>query len=86
MGRIGGDVFILFLAYENNIKERIEEIFQQVNSEYSGFQISFSIGVVTTEDGYKTYNDLYLRAQSALYAAKHAGHNQYVFYSKEMDE
>ena len=54
VGRIGGDVFILFLAYENNIKKRIEEIFQQVNSEYSGFQISFSIGVVTTEDGYKT--------------------------------
>lgn len=85
-GRIGGDVFILLLAYEDNIKERIEAIFSELNSEYSGFQISVSMGVVTTEDGYTTYNDLYLRAQSAVYAAKHAGRNQYVFYNKEIDE
>lgn len=85
-GRIGGDVFILLLAYKDDIKERIEGIFNELNSEYSGFQISVSIGIATTEDGYTTYNDLYLRAQSAVYAAKHAGRNQYVFYNKEIDE
>lgn len=85
-GRIGGDVFILLLAYEGDIKERIEEIFNELNSEYSDFQISVSMGIATTEDGYTTYNDLYLRAQSAVYAAKHAGRNQYVFYNKEIDE
>lgn len=86
VGRLGGDIFILLLSYEGDVRERIEEVFQVVSSDYGGFQISVSMGVVTTEDGYNAYNDLYQRAKIALYAAKHAGHNQYAFYKKEMDD
>ena len=88
VGRIGGDEFLVFLRgmkSKRQIQKEAEDIcsfFQQVTiPSNGGYQPSASIGVaVYPEDGVN-YEDLFRRADKALYASKRQGKNNVVFYA-----
>ncbi len=59
----------------------IDKIFNQINITIKAYQsISISIGVASTADTIKTFNDLYVAADKALYISKKNGRNQISIY------
>ena len=82
--RIGGDEFMVFLRYEDEIEKTVDRIFRSIVE--GDNSLSMSMGVATTEHDGKTFRDLFHRADAALYAAKQAGRGQYRFYDDSMHD
>lgn len=88
IGRIGGDEFVVLMkditgresavARVENMCQRIREI--SVKG-VSGHPLSCSVGVAYSPDHGKTYQELYLCADKALYETKERGRNGYTIYS-----
>lgn len=90
VGRIGGDEFIVFLrdiSTDDLIEEKAKamcEIFRSTHaSKDLSYQISGSIGIALFPADGKTYQELYPKADAALYKAKRRGKDCYTFYSEE---
>lgn len=81
--RVGGDEFLIFLEYKMDLAPIIERIFASLEGKYEEFFISVSMGVSKAE-GNTEYEDLFHRADQALYTAKQAGRGQYRFYDESM--
>ncbi|MEG2349463.1 MAG: GGDEF domain-containing protein [Hungatella sp.] len=88
IGRIGGDEYIAYLkngATNQIVCEKAEEIckaFHMVYQDVQGekYEISSSVGVaVSPKDGI-TFEELYRHADTALYAAKTVGKDNYQIY------
>lgn len=83
IGRIGGDEFIIFA--KNREKEEIEELASKVckilaDTQGNTTPISCSVGISWfCKDGI-TFEELYQKADMALYEAKNSGRNQFVIY------
>lgn len=88
IGRIGGDEFLIYMSGEfskdliirkaNQILKEIKELNREMNYE---FDLSASIGIaVSPEDGH-SLQELYQRADHALYKAKNMGKDCFMFYS-----
>ncbi len=92
VGRIGGDEFIVFLRGMKN-KVHIEskandicKIFDLLYAGDDGAKITGSLGIsLFPEDG-DTFDELYRKADLALYASKRAGKSCYTFYNAEYEE
>lgn len=84
VARIGGDEFLVFMKYEEHIDKLVERIYRSVAGSFEDFEVSASIGVALAPVQGKTYEELFLHADQALYASKHAGKNQYNFYDDSM--
>ena len=93
VGRIGGDEFAIFLK---NIKsqeiierkaEMLAAVFgQSLTAAQTKGRVSISIGVsVYPHDG-KTYEELFKKADVALYYSKQQGKNCYHLYSKQVEK
>jgi len=83
VGRIGGDEFCVYV--KNNIDpayiiEKCEQLINHVQKEREEMKISLSIGITMVQDK-ETYDDLFKRADSALYEAKEKGKAQFIFFS-----
>lgn len=78
--RVGGDEFLIFLEYKTELEPIIKRIFSSLTGKYMDFPISLSIGVATLDGAETDYEDLFHRADQALYAAKQAGRGSYYFY------
>ena len=83
--RIGGDEFLIILAYHEDIEPVVERIFQILKGNYEHFPISISMGISITGNSIREYDILFKRADKALYAAKRGGRGRYVFYDDMMD-
>lgn len=91
IGRTGGDEFIVFLKDVNDdlIVEReanrITRFFHdfKAGGDYVKYSATASIGAAIYPDDAKTFKDLYVAADQALYRAKKRGKNQLVFYNEE---
>ncbi len=89
LGRFGGDEFVLLIRDIPNvdfIKEKISEFISHFNKIYDvngrEYKISMSIGIsIFNRDGL-TYEDLYKKADEALYEAKRAGKDMYCIYGE----
>lgn len=85
VGRIGGDEFFIFLrnvCETKQIEKKAEDILHIVSDvakEYLQVGLSGSIGVSRYPENGKTLDELYAKADDALYNAKRAGKNQYKF-------
>lgn len=85
VGRIGGDEFFALMRNVSE-KEKIEakakeivSIVKEVAAEYSGINLTGSVGIsVYPKDG-KTLDELYAKTDEALYEAKGSGKNTYKF-------
>lgn len=84
VARIGGDEFLVYMEYKENIEKLAQRIFHTVSGTYEGFEFSASIGVALAPENGVTYEELFLCADQALYACKQAGRNQWRFYDETM--
>ncbi len=88
VGRIGGDEFVVFLRDVNKkelITEKAKEIcgifIDTIVEDCPECKISGSVGIALYPNDGKTYEELYRKADMALYKAKKCGKNGYELYS-----
>lgn len=87
LGRVGGDEFVLLLKHIDVQKAllKLEQISQQVSGAKEGGRgrcPSISIGVYEIQPDDRTYRDVFVKADEALYQAKHSGKNCICVYGK----
>ena len=80
ISRIGGDEFIVFInkniesdALSNKLNEILNYIRSNLNYYYKNYGLSTSIGVAYKDNDINTYEELYEKADKALYKAKNLG-------------
>lgn len=94
IGRLGGDEFAIMLrnvnseddviAFTNRLRASFKEPIEVVpNQQYS---LSCSIGIAMFPDHGTDAEKLLLNADTALYAIKGKGKNEYAFFTREMEE
>ncbi len=93
VGRIGGDEFVVFFRNMHNpmaVQAKAEQVASVFRMDFpgkeSGYHISGSVGVSFAFDHGKTYQELYEKADKAMYHAKKSGKNQYCIYSKALEQ
>ncbi len=86
IARLGGDEYMVFLEYENEIELRIRNLFDALRGTYESITVRISMGVGLTDTLGSIYDVLFHAADQALYRAKRTGRNQYVFYDDSMRE
>ena len=84
--RIGGDEFLIFLRYTDEVEPIIERIFKTLLGKHKEFEFTVSMGVVKTELADNDYETLFHCADQALYAAKRAGRGRFCFYHRDMPD
>ena len=83
--RIGGDEFMIIepLVLEDE-ESAAKRIFKELRFDVDGYYITPSIGVSSTYVSERSYVDMFLNADRALYHTKKHGKNGYSIYSPEM--
>ncbi len=85
VGRIGGDEFFVFMKNISDVSEAKRKAWelmtniQKVCNSYKEVPLSISIGISLYPEHGKLLEELYARADAALYEAKHKGKNRFVF-------
>lgn len=87
VGRIGGDEFIAFMKDVRDmeaIRNKADAVCSAVNALYCGkkpgFHVSSSIGISVYPDHGMDYEELFRKADMALYETKKAGKNGYTIF------
>lgn len=87
-GRFGGDEFIVFLPGMKDrklITERLDHFRELMEKVVTGEEnqngVHQSIGIAMYPEDAETYEELFEKADKALYAAKKGGKNRYCFYT-----
>ena len=89
IGRIGGDEFIVFLRgmnHKSHIASKADDIckiFNLIYSDDDGMKVSGSLGIALFPTDGETFDELYKKADIALYTSKRAGKSCYTFYTGE---
>ncbi|MBD5134315.1 MAG: diguanylate cyclase [Clostridiales bacterium] len=83
--RVGGDEFLIFLEYKEDLESTIEGIYSRLaGGDYQGFPISVSMGVASADMVGADYENLFRCADQALYVVKHSGKKgRYNYYHKD---
>lgn len=91
IGRIGGDEFLIFMSdipNEELIHSRCRQILDTFKARFEecapDMNVSCSIGVALVPDHGRGYNELFTRADKALYQSKSRGKNCYTIYDGSM--
>ncbi len=84
--RIGGDEFLIFLEYDTDINPIIARIFRTLSGKIDNFDLSVSMGVAEMQAKCQTYEDLFHKADLALYFSKQSGRAQYHIYDDSMKD
>lgn len=88
VGRIGGDEFVLLLknvASNDALQMKIDSLCEQLNQRISdSVCVSCSFGAAACPQDGEMFDELYGKADSALYAAKEAGRNCTRVYEPDM--
>lgn len=91
VGRMGGDEFIIFLKNIGSpqaIRRKAKDICNIFRRTYVGrdsYPISGSVGVALYPRDGKTFDELFAKADIALYGAKRRGKDCYMLYSSEIE-
>ncbi len=93
VGRLGGDEIAVFMGNitdESSIDRRAEKLVQTIQNAYFGmvskYEITGSVGVAIYPKHGRTFEELYRRADIAMYKAKHSGKNCFNIYNESMEE
>lgn len=88
LGRIGGDEFVICLRnmpLNNALEDRVAALCSLLSKQVDErTYISSSLGVAVFPKDGVTFDELYQKADIALYEAKKLGRNRYVFYQNDM--
>ena len=84
--RVGGDEFLIFLEYKDDVNAIISRIFHALCGRHGDFPISISMGVALTSQVFGGYDALFHAADQALYTVKRGGRGQFTFYNTDMDD
>ena len=95
VGRLGGDEFSLFAVLnapsEQKAREEMEQIMEQLfgrfanelGQGYAACQLALSAGIcIMKGDAYPDYEEMYQKADRALYESKRTGKNRYNWYKQ----
>lgn len=88
VGRLGGDEFVIFArniqnlqAFEQRIKDLNNLLYRVYRKNGKSVPTSASIGIAYTTGEHETFENLYEKADQALYKVKKTGRNGYQIYS-----
>lgn len=84
--RVGGDEFLIFLEYKDDVDAVISRIFQSLGGQFEQFPLSVSMGAALTDTVSSEYDQLFHAADAALYTVKRSGRGHYRFYDDSMRE
>lgn len=91
LGRIGGDEFVVFMQYPKTmevVEQRAQEVTEMFRSAYTGsgnyYKVSCSIGISLYPQQGTYFEDLYRKADIAMYHAKASGKDTYEIFKEEM--
>ncbi len=88
IGRIGGDEFVVFLRgmnHKSHIASKADDIckiFNLIYNDEDGMKISGSLGIALFPTDGDTFDELYKKADTALYKSKRAGKSCFTFYTE----
>lgn len=82
VARMGGDEFLLFMPYKDEMQLPVDRIFRTLDSDFKGFHVSASMGVAKANECGRDYEKLFHMADVALYQVKKNGKHGYCFYDK----
>ena len=93
LARIGGDEFACGFLFdpgypgtvERVVERTISKLAQPFRCEGLMLAISASVGLARSDGGCASFEALMRSADTALYAAKHAGRNRYAWFDKSME-
>lgn len=85
VARVGGDEFLICLETESDPKPLVERIFSNCIGEYEGFPISLSMGIDIAYGGERSYDEMFSRADNALYEMKRNGRGGFAYASDVED-
>lgn len=86
VGRIGGDEFFAFVndvSPNDNLEDKVRLLISTIRNVCESYPIdglSGSVGISVSPYNGSTLDELYAKADNALYKAKRRGKNQYVFF------
>lgn len=87
VARLGGDEFVVFLKNigdKQPARDKAEAVCRSVYRTLSnGLPVSLSIGIAISPENGSSFDELYRRADSALYKVKQRGRNSFAFYEKD---
>lgn len=92
VGRVGGDEFIVFMVdipSGNLARQKANDLARLLRYKPNitlPANVSISIGLIVTEEHTYEYEELFKKADQALYCAKRNGKGQYIEYGREMEE
>ncbi len=92
VGRTGGDEFIVFLRglkHKSHIEAKARDIckiFDLLYAGEDGTKITGSLGIALFPQDGDTFDQLYRKADIALYASKNAGKSCYTFYNEAQEQ
>lgn len=93
VGRIGGDEFVVLVRNVDDlavVERKAKEVITALNITYKGkgtfYRVTASVGVALSPQHGKRYEDLYTRADLALYQAKNLGKNGYCVYQDTLSK
>ncbi|MDC7288295.1 diguanylate cyclase [Blautia schinkii] len=93
VGRVGGDEFMVFLKDITDVEfvkckagQIMSALSEMAVQDAVRMELSCSIGIAVFPDHGNTYQELYQRADQALYRAKNLGKNRYCFFEPFLPE
>lgn len=93
VGRIGGDEFMILIkntaeeeALENKAKQVLALLNKVYRSNQQAYRISGSVGIAKFPYDGKTFHELYVNGDKALYASKNSGKNTFTFYNPSLSK
>ncbi len=84
VARVGGDEFMMFFEYEEDIVSIADRVFGDLGGRYDEFETTVSMGIALAPSNAAEYDNLFDCADRALSAAKRKGRNGYCFYDESM--
>lgn len=79
VARVGGDEFLICMKCDVDPHPLVDRIYNSIIGEYEGFPVSISMGVQCVSGSELEYDELFKRADQALYAKKRSGRGGYVY-------
>lgn len=86
--RVGGDEFMVYIMdiyTEGTARTYCDMLCTALRENYSGSDYSVSMGAAFYPKNGQSYEEVYLHADQALYASKHAGKNRCTYYEEGLE-